>query len=121
MTHDTTVTEATDSTFDELVAGSDLPVLVEFSARWCGPCKMLAPILHQLAAEQAGRLRVAQIDVDDNPATQRRFAVMSMPTLVLLVDGRECKRMVGARGKAHLLQELAEYLEPELGSRLSGR
>ena len=108
----TGVTEVTDSTFDELITGTELPVLVEFSARWCGPCRMLAPTLHRLADEQAGRLRVAQIDVDDNPVTQARYAVMSMPTLVVFVDGEERKRMVGARGKAHLLQELDAYLTP---------
>jgi thioredoxin 1 len=102
--------ELTDSTFDEFVAGADLPVLVEFSAAWCGPCKMLAPILHQLAAEQAGRLLVGEIDVDKNPETQRRYGVMSMPTMVLFVNGQEERRLVGARGKAHLLQELADHL-----------
>jgi thioredoxin 1 len=102
--------ELTDATFDEFVAGTGLPVLVEFSARWCGPCKMLAPILHQIAAEQAGRMLVGQIDVDENPETQRRYDVMSMPTMVLFVGGEEQRRLVGARGKAHLLQELAEHL-----------
>jgi thioredoxin 1 len=102
--------ELTDATFDEFVAGTALPVLVEFSARWCAPCKMLAPILHQIATEQAGRLLVGQIDVDDNPVTQARYEVMSMPTMVLFVDGHEERRLVGARGKAHLLQELAEHL-----------
>jgi thioredoxin 1 len=102
------MTELTDLTFDELTSGTDLPVLVEFSAEWCGPCKMLAPILHELAREQAGSLLVAQIDVDANPETTRRYDVMSMPTLLLFVDGRERKRLVGARGKAHLLQELAD-------------
>jgi thioredoxin 1 len=102
--------ELTDSTFDEFVGGTDLPVLVEFSAEWCGPCKMLAPTLEQLASEQAGRMLVAQIDVDDNPATQLRYGVMSMPTMVLFVHGQEQRRLVGARGKAHILQELAEHL-----------
>jgi len=115
--HANAMTELTDNTFDEVVMGASLPVLVEFSARWCGPCQMLAPILGQLADDHAGQLVVAQIDVDDNPLTQQRFRVMSMPTLVLLVDGRECKRMVGARGKAHLVQELAEYLEPAVSAR----
>jgi thioredoxin 1 len=109
-----TLTELTDATFDELTAGTDLPVLVEFSARWCGPCRMLAPILHDLAGEQEGRLLVAQIDVDDNPTTTRRYDVMAMPTLLLFVGGRERKRLVGARGKAHLLQELAEHLSPPI-------
>jgi thioredoxin 1 len=111
MTATTHMTEVTDATFDELVMGADRPVLVEFSARWCGPCRMLAPTLHALADEQADRLRVAQIDVDDNPVIQRRYEVMSMPTLVLFVDGQERMRLVGARGKAHLLQALAEHME----------
>jgi thioredoxin 1 len=104
------MTELTDSTFDEFVTGTDLPVLVEFTAAWCGPCKMLAPILHQLAGEQAERMLVGQIDVDDNPVTQQRYGVMSMPTMILYVNGQEERRLVGARGKAHLLQELAEHL-----------
>jgi thioredoxin 1 len=105
-----TLTMLTDQTFEESVNGADVPVLVEFSARWCGPCKMLAPVLDALATEQAEHLRVAQIDVDDNPETVRRYGVLSMPTLLLFVDGQEQKRLVGARGKAHLLQELAEHL-----------
>jgi thioredoxin 1 len=104
------ITELTDNTFNEFVAGTDLPVLVEFTAAWCPPCKMLAPILDQIASEQTGRLLVGQIDVDDNPETQRRYAVMSMPTMVLFVNGEEQRRLVGARGKAHLVQELAEHL-----------
>ena len=102
--------ELTDNTFAELATGAPLPVLVEFSARWCGPCKMLAPVLHELANEQSEQLLVAQIDVDDNPETTRRYDVMSMPTLILLVDGREAMRLVGARSKANLMQELAEHL-----------
>ena len=101
------ITELTDGTFDELVTGTGLPVLVEFSARWCGPCKMLAPILHELAAEQAGNLVVAQIDVDENPETTRRYDVMSMPTLIVFVDGQERTRLVGARSKVYLLQTLS--------------
>jgi thioredoxin 1 len=105
-----TITHLNDQTFDEFVLGADRPVLVEFSARWCGPCKMLAPVLRDLAAEQADHLRVAEIDVDDNPATVGRHGVLSMPTLVLFVDGEERTRLVGARGKAHLLQGLAEHV-----------
>ena len=104
------LTQLTDSTFDEFASGTGLPVLVEFSAEWCGPCKMLAPILHELANEQSADLRVAQIDVDANPSITRRYDVMSMPTLILFVDGREQRRLVGARGKANLMQEIAEYL-----------
>jgi thioredoxin 1 len=104
------MTELTDSTFDEFASGSALPVLVEFSAQWCGPCKMLAPVLHELARDQDGQLCVAQIDVDKNPETTRRYDVMSMPTLILFVDGREQRRLIGARSKAGLLQELADHL-----------
>ena len=104
------MTELTDSTFDEFATGTDLPVLVEFGAQWCGPCKMLAPVLHELANDQDGQLRVAQIDVDENPSITRRYDVMSMPTLILFVDGREQRRLVGARSKAGLMQEISEYL-----------
>jgi thioredoxin len=104
------ITELTDRTFDELVTGTGLPVLVEFSARWCGPCTMLAPILHELATEQQDNLLVAQIDVDENPETMRRYDVMSMPTLIVFVDGQERTRLVGARSKAYLLQELSGLL-----------
>jgi thioredoxin 1 len=105
-----TITNLNDQTFEEFVQGAERPLLVEFSARWCGPCKMLAPVLRGLAADQAGELEVAEIDVDDNPYTVSRYRVMSMPTLVLFVDGEERTRLVGARGKAHLLQDLAEHL-----------
>ncbi len=108
--HMTELTELTDSTFDEFATGTELPVLVEFSAQWCGPCKMLAPVLHELANDQEGQLRVAQIDVDENPETTRRYDVMSMPTVILFVGGREQRRLIGARSKARLLQEIAEYL-----------
>ena len=104
------IIELTDNTFAELATGTEQPVLVEFSAHWCGPCKMLAPVLQALASEQSEHLRVAQIDVDENPETTRRYDVMSMPTLILFVDGREEMRLVGARSKANLVQELAAHL-----------
>jgi thioredoxin 1 len=104
------IIELTDDTFAELATGAQLPLLVEFSARWCGPCRMLAPVLHDLAHEQSEQLRIAQIDVDENPETTGRYDVMSMPTLILFVDGHEEMRLVGARGKANLMQELAAHL-----------
>jgi thioredoxin 1 len=100
----------TDATFDEVVAGSDLPVLVEFWATWCGPCTMLAPILEQLADERRGQLVVAKLDIDDNLATSRNHEVMAAPTMLLFIDGQERRRIIGARGKGQLLQELSEYL-----------
>ena len=103
-----TVIELNDATFDEVVGGADVPVLVEFGATWCGPCKMLEPILDELAAEHAGRLIVATIDIDDNLDTARRFEIMSAPTLMFFVDGKLERRLVGARGKRQLLEELGD-------------
>ncbi|MGZ7087799.1 MAG: thioredoxin [Ilumatobacteraceae bacterium] len=98
------------STFDEVVASAFEPVLVDFWAEWCGPCKMVAPILDEIAGEQAGKIRIAKLNVDDNPDIARRFEVMSIPTMILFEDGKPAKRIVGARGKSQLLQELSEYL-----------
>ena len=99
-----------DATFDETIAGSDTPVLVDFWAEWCGPCKMIAPILEEIAGEQNGKVRVAKLNVDDNPDTARRFDVMSIPTLLVFKDGQQVKRLVGAKGKGQLLQELSEFI-----------
>ena len=98
------------ATFDETVASSDLPVLVDFWAEWCGPCKAIAPILDEIATEHGDRVRVAKLNVDDNPDIARRFDVMSIPTLILFKDGQPAKRLVGARPKGALLQELADFL-----------
>ena len=99
-----------DSTFDEEIKGSPEPVLVDFWAEWCGPCKMIAPILEEIASEQGGRVRVAKLNVDDAPDVARRFEVMSIPTLILFKDGEPQHRIVGAKGKNQLLQELHPYL-----------
>lgn len=100
----------TDATFDEEIASTSEPVLVDFTAAWCAPCKTLSPILDELAAEQKGNLRIVKIDVDENPKVTMRFGVRSMPTLVVLQDGQEAKRMVGARPKRALLEDVAEFL-----------
>ena len=99
-----------DATFDETVAGSDTPVLVDFWAEWCGPCKMIAPTLAEIATEQSGKLTVGKLNVDDNPDTARRFDVMSIPTLLVFKDGKQVKRLVGAKGKGALLQDLAVFI-----------
>ena len=100
----------TTATFDEAVASSDTPVIVDFRAEWCGPCKMIAPILGEIASEQAGNLTVAKLNVDENPDLAMRFNVMSIPTLLVFNKGEVAKRLVGAKGKGALLQELQEFL-----------
>ena len=99
-----------DATFDESVNASDTAVVVDFWAEWCGPCKMIAPALAEIASEQAGRLTVAKLNVDDNPETARRFDVMSIPTLLVFQGGEPVKRLVGAKGKGQLLQDLSEFI-----------
>ena len=103
-------TQLTDSTFDETIGGSAEPVLVDFWAEWCGPCKMVAPILDEIASEQAGKLTVAKLDIDANPDAAMRFGVMSIPTMILFVDGEPKKTIVGAKGKGQLLEELSAFL-----------
>jgi thioredoxin 1 len=105
-----TISHLSTSTFDEVVGASDLPVVVDFWAEWCGPCKMIAPILDEIATEQAGKLRVAKLNVDEAPDLARRFEVMSIPTLIVFKDGQPAKRLVGAKGKSQLLEDFAEFL-----------
>jgi thioredoxin 1 len=106
----TTITHLTEATFAEEIGSSDLPVVVDFWAEWCGPCKMIAPILEEIAAEQEGRLRIAKLNVDEHPGPARQFGVMSIPTLIVFKDGQEAKRIVGAKGKPQLLEDLEPYL-----------
>jgi thioredoxin 1 len=100
----------TDDSFSDDVLASTTPVLVDFWATWCGPCKMIAPVLEELATEKAGELTVAKLDVDANPGTARDFQVVSIPTLILFKDGQPVKRIVGTKGKAALLRELADHV-----------
>jgi thioredoxin 1 len=104
------ITTLSDSTFDETIKAASGPVVVDFWAEWCGPCKMIAPILEEIAVEHVGKVSIAKLNVDDNPDVARRFDVMSIPTLIVFQDGEAKKRMVGAKGKGQLLQELNEFL-----------
>ncbi|MBT8212570.1 MAG: thioredoxin [Acidimicrobiia bacterium] len=104
---DNTLT-ATDATFAEIVNG-EKPVLVDFWAEWCGPCRMVAPILEEMAAEH-DTISVAKLNVDENPQAAMQHDVMSIPTLIVFKDGVEKKRLVGARSKAALLDELTEFI-----------
>ncbi|MDH3606801.1 MAG: thioredoxin [Acidimicrobiia bacterium] len=99
---------ATDDTFTDIVS-AEKPVLVDFWAEWCGPCRMIAPILDEVASEN-DTLSIAKLNVDENPQAAMQNDVMSIPTMILFQDGVEKKRLVGARSKAALMDELAEFL-----------
>ena len=100
------ITNLTEATFDEVVNGSAEPVIVDFWAEWCGPCKMVAPVLEEIANEQEGKVRVTKLNVDEAPAVAQRFGVMSIPTMIVFRDGEIERRIVGAKGKAQLMAEL---------------
>ena len=105
-----TIVTLTDSTFDEQIGSSATPVLVDFWAEWCGPCKTIAPVLAEISKEQAGKLTVGKLNVDDAPSIAQRFDVMSIPTLLLFKDGKPVARIVGAKPKGALMQEIAAHL-----------
>ena len=100
----------TDDSFESDVLKSDKTVVVDFWATWCGPCKMVAPVLDEIAGENADKITVAKLDIDANPATARDYQVMSIPTMIVFQDGKPVKQIVGARPKAALLSDLADYL-----------
>ncbi len=104
------ISALSDATFDEVIGSADGAVLVDFWAEWCGPCKMVAPILDEIAQEHGEKVQITKLNVDDNPDIARRFDVMSIPTMIVFKDGEPTKRLVGARGKGQILEELSDYL-----------
>lgn len=104
------VSAVTDGSFESEVLKSDVPVLVDFWAEWCGPCRMVAPILDQVAAEQKGKLKVVKLNVDENPETPNKFAIRGIPTLLLFKDGKVAATQVGAVAKA----QLTAFVNPHL-------
>ncbi len=104
------VVKVDEANFEQEVLQSDVPVLVDFYADWCGPCRALAPVIEELAHEMAGRLKVAKLDVDQNERLSTKFGVQSIPTLILFQNGQEVERLVGFMPKAQLLQYLEKHL-----------
>jgi len=100
----------TDSTFDLDVLASDKPVLVDFWAEWCGPCKMVAPVLEEIASEHGDKITVAKVNIDENPEIARRYQIMSIPTMSVFAGGEVVKSIVGAKPKAALLRDLEGYV-----------
>ena len=105
----------TDGTFADDVLASSLPVLVEFTADWCPPCRMIVPVLQKIADDEASRLRVVSIDVDRNPVTTRAYGVMSMPTLALFIGGKPVVQFVGAKPRTAIMRLIESHLPVAAG------
>ncbi len=102
--------EVNDSSFETEVLKSDIPVLVDFWAVWCGPCKMIAPVVEEIAEEQKGKLKVTKLDVDNNPETSMRFSIRSIPTLMVFKGGKVVEQIIGAVPKRNLLEKITPHL-----------
>jgi len=100
-----------DQNFEKEVLKSNIPVLVDFWANWCGPCKMAGPVIDQLEKDYAGKIKVGKLDVDENPQISQKYAVMSIPTVIIFKDGKEIKRQVGFPGKEGYIKILEEALK----------
>ena len=100
---------ASDATFQDAISG-DKAVIVDFWAEWCGPCKMVEPILEEIAGEYSDKLVLAKLNIDDNPQTAADYGVMSIPTMIVFKDGQKAKTIVGARPKHQMLKELAQFI-----------
>ena len=100
----------TDATFDVDVLKSDKPVIVDYWAEWCGPCRMVAPVLEEIAQEHGDKINVVKINIDENPEVAQRYSILQIPTMNVFSGGEVVKQIIGAKPKAALLRELSEYL-----------
>jgi thioredoxin 1 len=100
----------TDATFDQEVLKSDKPVVVDYWAEWCGPCRMVAPVLEEIATENADKIQVVKLNIDENPTVAQKYGIMAIPTMNVFSGGQVVKQIVGAKPKSALLRELAEYI-----------